>query len=247
MSGTSGPLLATTLSPPADGGRRIVALTAGQTLVIASDDPLPVLLIREGDALDIDFGVGGTICVANGVPAAGLVPVPLIAGRDGPPIPLDRLMALLDRNWTPDASVRTGGVATAALLALPYGRGIAMSALLDRSGLHPGVPAVDGVVPDVPDDLRPEEPAPDICAGLPPAEAAQETVSGPNLADLPAGPEPEPEYEPEPEAAVAGGDLPDMVYGDALLDRRAGERARRAAAIRRRHRWAPEPVEDETP
>ncbi|NBC32362.1 MAG: hypothetical protein GVY13_06760 [Alphaproteobacteria bacterium] len=311
--------MACTLAPPADGGRRSVALVPGQTLVIACDDAVPVLLIREGEALDIDFGLGGAIRLANAVPAAGMVPVPLIAGLDGPPLPLDRLAALLEPGRPPPLQGADDPFEAAALLRLPYGDGTALPALLDRTGLHPGVPAVAGVTPEplpepLPDPetesespppmaavpivltapeptINPAPPAtkvedeaepvpePEILAAPPLPEADAEEEPAPELQSAPAAataaapPAPEPETAAEsqpppppgsdaaggdissgsggssgpPAAAAPSGEAPDMVYGDALLDWRAGDRSRRVAAIRRGRRRFCEPDYEQAP
>lgn len=333
MSDSLGALLACTLAPPTDGRRFSVALTAGQTLVIACDEAVPVLLIREAEALDIDFGAGGTIRLSNGVAAAGLRPVPRIAGRDGGQVTLDRLAALLDPGPAASAPQTTSGVvgAGAELLAMPYGRGLAMPALLDAGGLHPGIPGVEGVAParlepeTLPEWAQPDEPAQDMpgetaeSAGLPyplgpvvaPGTDTQPVAptghpGDPVLSAGPAAaPDPDPEADPgdredagmatpppastpapapdtapsslsasaaaaapaSPQArnpdrsrspgresvlaaalpAAPVGDLPDMVYGDALLYAKDGRRDRRLTAIRRARRRAPQIAEEDGP
>lgn len=146
-----------TLTPPVDGGCHRVSLRPGQTLVLDCDTAIPVLLVRQAGDLDIDFGESGSIRMVEGVAAASWTPVPVIAGRTGSVLPLDRVTAILasdvgdrrpaagkDRDELVEdtvGSTRSPGL----LFVVPFGEGAAVPAVLDKSGLQLGIPTISGV------------------------------------------------------------------------------------------------------
>ena len=245
------------LSPPVDGACRRVAVSAGQTLIIDCGEAMGVLLVRHANDLDVDFGVAGSIRLVNGVEAATMQPAPRIAGRDGGSLPLDRVINALTATGLVGSTDGPASPPAADLVVIPFLSGVAVPALLDRTGLHLGVPEVDGVQSSIasaledgaegqtphdqawallPDDWPPLD-APDAAVPdtrMPPDGVRQDAEAGVTIV------KPGPEFD---DAAGQSG----MVYGDTALHGHSADRVRRVAQFRRLRRRLPEPTDEDGP